>query len=80
MIAVLGLANVWTLPLALQTRGPLGGRLGQAIERLLRGRLPRAGLALAEHEVARLRAQHVQHGAVAAPSAEVTPPTPTPHN
>ena len=53
-VAVLILANVWTLPLATQVRSPLGARIRQGLERLFRGRLPKAGRARAAHELARL--------------------------
>lgn len=70
MIAALTLANIWTSPLANQARGPLGARIGQAFERMLRWRLPREGLAHAELELARLRAEHSEH---AERAAVVTP-------
>ena len=53
-VAILTLANVWTLPLATQARSPLGARIAQATERMLRWRLPKEGLARAESEIARL--------------------------
>lgn len=55
LVAVLTLANVWTQPLATQVRGPLGARIAQAVERTTRWRLPKAGLARADAEVARLK-------------------------
>jgi hypothetical protein len=55
MIALLALANVWTHPLATHGHGALLCRTGQALERLLRWRLPREGRELAKRERARLR-------------------------
>jgi hypothetical protein len=60
-VAVLTQANVWTLPLATQVRSPLGARIRQGLERLVRARLPKAGRAHAARERERLmqRAQMV---------------------
>lgn len=54
-VAVLTMADVWTLPLATQVRSPLGARLAKGFERLIRKRLPQRGLDRAEREHARLR-------------------------
>ncbi|HEY7342374.1 MAG TPA: LssY C-terminal domain-containing protein [Ktedonobacterales bacterium] len=54
-VAVLTLANVWTSPLATQVRSPLGARLAQRLEGLIRQRLPQSGLDRSEREHARLR-------------------------
>ena len=65
MIALLMLADVWTHPLATQVRGSLGGRVGQTVERVGRGRLPKAGLDHAAHEVERLKRQVESEAAAA---------------
>ena len=61
-VAVLTLANVWTSPLATQVRSPLGARLAQGFEGLIRQRLPQHGRERAARERARLqqrsRARH----------------------
>ncbi len=54
-IAMLTLAPVWTLPLATQVRSPLGGKMAQGLERVVRGRLPKRGLDRAAHEAERLK-------------------------
>jgi hypothetical protein len=54
-VAVLTLADVWTSPLATQVRSPLGARLAQRFEGLIRQRLPQRGLDRAEREHAQLR-------------------------
>jgi hypothetical protein len=53
-VAVLTLANVWTLPLATQVRSPLGARIRRGLERLIRARLPKAGRERAARELAKL--------------------------
>jgi hypothetical protein len=52
-VAVLALANVWTLPLATQVRSPLGVRIRQGLERLVRARLPKNGRDRATRELDR---------------------------
>ncbi|HLZ25103.1 MAG TPA: LssY C-terminal domain-containing protein [Ktedonobacterales bacterium] len=59
-VAVLTLANVWTLPLADNVRSPLGGRITRGLARLVRGRLPKGGLERAEREARRLRERDLQ--------------------
>ncbi len=49
-VAVLTLADVWTSPLATQVRSPLGARLAQGFEGLIRQRLPQRGRERAERE------------------------------
>lgn len=49
-VAVLTLADVWTLPFATQVRSPVGARLVQRFEGLIRQRLPQSGLERAERE------------------------------
>jgi hypothetical protein len=49
-VATLTLADVWTSPLATQVRSPLGARLAQGVEGMIRGRLPERGLTRAQHE------------------------------
>lgn len=56
MISLLKLVNVWTHPLTTQARGPFLGRIGNALERSWRSKLPREGLEHAEGEIARVRA------------------------
>lgn len=75
MIALLALADVWTQPLATQIRGSLGGRIGQTVERMRRGRLPEVGLEHAAREKARLQARDIHAATSTAPS---NPSTPTP--
>lgn len=64
-VAALTLANVWTLPLATQVRSPLGASIAQALERSVRGRLPKKGLDRAAHEVERLKTRAETHLAAA---------------
>lgn len=52
-VVVLTLADVWTSPLATQVRSPLGARLAQGFEGLIRQRLPQRGRERAERERAR---------------------------
>jgi hypothetical protein len=52
-VAVLTLADVWTLPLATQVRSPFGARIRQWLERLLRARLPKKGRERAARELER---------------------------
>jgi hypothetical protein len=59
-VAVLTLADVWTSPLATQVRSPVGARLAQRFEGLIRQRLPQSGLERAESERA-----HVQQRSTA---------------
>ena len=60
-IAVLTLANIWTLPLASQIRSPLGASIARVLERAVRGRLPKAGLERAAREVERLKQRAAAH-------------------
>jgi len=53
-VVVLTLADVWTSPLATQVRSPVGARLAQRFEGLIRDRLPERGRERAEREHARL--------------------------
>jgi hypothetical protein len=77
-VAILTLANVWTLPLATQVRSPLGARIAQTAARMLRWRLPKEGLARAESEFARLkeRAEHREPYAVHAEAPQISTTTP----
>lgn len=54
-VAVLTLANIWTLPLASQVRSPLGATIARGLARVVRGRLPKAGRDRAAREVERLK-------------------------
>jgi hypothetical protein len=49
-VAVLTLADVWTSPLATQVRSPVGARIAQKFEGLIRQRLPQSGLERADRE------------------------------
>jgi hypothetical protein len=53
-VAVLKLANVWTMPLITQVRGTFFARLVRRFERIIRRRLPAAGRARAERERERI--------------------------
>jgi len=80
-VAILTLANAWTHPLAMQVRSPLGARIAQALERMLRWRLPQEGLARAELEFARLkervaeRVERIEHREPYAVHAEAPQPS-----
>lgn len=52
-VATLALADVWTTPLAKQVRSPLGARIAQRFEGLIRKRLPANGLERATRETHR---------------------------
>ena len=64
-VAVLTLANVWTLPLARHVRSLLGARLRQGLERLVRARLPKAG----RDRAARERERLMQRAQMASPKS-----------
>lgn len=64
-VAVLTLANIWTLPLASQVRSPLGASIARVLERAVRVRLPKAGRERAAREVERLKREAAQHIAAA---------------
>jgi hypothetical protein len=72
-VAVLTLANVWTSPLATQIRSPLGARLAQGVEHLLRGRLPARGRARAAREVEHLRQRAAAYHEASQASAGAAP-------
>ena len=55
-VATLTLADVWTTPLATQVRSPLGARIAQQFEALIRKRLPANGLERAARELHRRHA------------------------
>lgn len=55
-VATLTLADVWTTPLATQVRSPLGARLAQRFEGIIRKRLPANGLERAARETHRRHA------------------------
>ena len=55
-VATLTLADVWTSPLATQVRSPLGARIAQRFEGLIRKRLPANGLERATRELHRRHA------------------------
>jgi len=80
-VAILTLANVWTHPLATLVRGPLGARIAQMVEHMLRWRLPQEGLARAELEFARLkervaeRVERIEHREPYAVHAEAPQPS-----
>jgi LssY C-terminus len=67
-VVTLTLANVWTSPLATQVRSPLGARLAQGFESMIRGRLPERGLTRAQHEREKV-AQHAAAAHEAAPTS-----------
>jgi hypothetical protein len=64
-VAMLTLANVWTLPLARHVRSLLGARLRQGLERLVRARLPKAG----RDRAARERERLMQRAQMASPKS-----------
>ncbi|MGH2518049.1 MAG: hypothetical protein ACRDHP_20590, partial [Ktedonobacterales bacterium] len=64
-VAVLTLANVWTLPLSNNIRSPLGGRIARGLSRIVRGRLPKAGRERADRETKQVRERQMQGAHVA---------------
>ena len=59
-VALLTLADVWTLPISTSIRSPLGGRIARTLSRLVRARLPKEGRDRADHETQRLRERDLQ--------------------
>jgi hypothetical protein len=54
-VAVLTLADIWTLPFATQVRSPLGARIRRRLEHIFRARLPKAGRDRATRERDRMK-------------------------